>query len=270
MNLVWRNRPDAQWSLTIALDDEVSPELRDQLIERAVAAANGPAAESIRRSRHASTYRIAPQAHGERLDAYVKVLDPPRGFERITRLLGGYSGARLAHITRELAGAGLDAPAVLLYGRHRATGREIIVTHRADGEGPLRTLALLAGSIRQKRAILRGLGRAIARLHRAGFVHGDLTPFNILFIRGEPPRFTFLDNERTRRNVMFALKRQQLRNLVQLGRFDLPGITRADRIRVYRAYEHALTGQKRRRSVRRAATMLNRRLARDRLAAQSR
>jgi hypothetical protein len=257
-------RAGGRWRLTVALGDEVSPELRDQLVERAIEAANGPAGGSIRRSRHAATFNIQPQAQTERLDAFVKVIDAPRGFERIKRLLRGNAGVRVARITRELAGAGLEAPAVLLYGADRASGREIIVTHRAGGDGPLRTLGLLAGSIAHKRAILRALGREVARLHRAGFVHGDLTPFNVLFVCGEPPGFTFLDHERTRRNLMFALKRRQLRNLVQLGRFDLPGITRADRMRFYRAYEFALTGRNRRRSVRRAAAMLNRRLARDR------
>ncbi|HJU27682.1 MAG TPA: lipopolysaccharide kinase InaA family protein [Candidatus Binataceae bacterium] len=270
MNVSRRKRAGRRWVLTVGIDEESPLELRDQLIERAVGAADGSASELIRRSRHASTYKIYAQAGGERLEAFAKVIDPPSGFERITRLFRGDYGARLAHITREFVGAGLEAPAVLLYGRDRATGRELIVTHRAEGQGPLRTLVLVRGSLRHKREILRGLGRAIARLHRAGFVHGDLTPFNILFTRSESPRFTFIDNERTRRNVMFGLKRQQLRNLIQLGRFDLPGLTRADRVRVYRAYEVAMTGHNRRRSVRRAAAMLNRRLARDRLAAQSR
>jgi hypothetical protein len=260
-----RRRPGGQWTLTVALDDQVPEDLRDRLIERAVAAANGPAGEVIRRSRHARTLKIVPQAHGERLEAYVKVLDPPQGLERITRLLGGESGARLAHITRELIGAGFRAPEVLLYGRHRASGREFVVTNRVEGKGPLRTLASLGNSVRHKRAVLRALGQAVARLHRAGFVHGDLTPFNILFTCDETPRFTFIDNERTRRNVMFGLKRRQLRNLVQLGRFDLPGITRADRVRVYRAYEYAMTGRNRRRALRLMAAMLNRRLERDRL-----
>jgi hypothetical protein len=256
-------RAGGRWRLTLALGEEVSPELRDQLVEQAIAAVNGSGGESVRRSRHASTFNIAPRARAERLDAFVKVIDAPRGFERIKRLLRGNAGARVARITRELAGAGLEAPAILLHGADRASRREIIVTHRADGHGPLKTLSLLAGSTAHKRMILRALGREVARLHRGGFVHGDLTPFNILFRCGEPPGFTFLDHERTRRNLMLALKRRQMRNLVQLGRFALPGITRADRMRFYRAYEFALTGQNRRRSVRRAAAMLNRRLARD-------
>lgn len=264
--LAWRRRTGRQWILTDLLDEEMPADLRDRLIEQAVAAAEGPSGELVRRSRRARTLKIAPQAHGERIEVFVRVLEPPIGLERIARMVGGLSGARLAHITRELAGAGLGAPAVLLYGRDRSSGREFIVTDRAEGEGPLRALTSLSGSPKRKREVLRELGRTIARLHRAGFVHGDLTPFNILFHCGESPGFAFIDNERTQRNVMFGLKRRQLRNLVQLGRFDLPGITRADRVRVYRAYEYVMTGRNRRRTIRRMATMLNRRIERDRMA----
>ena len=125
----------------------------------------------------------------------------------------------------------------LLHGHALASASEIMVTPRADGDGPLRTLrALRAGPLNRKRAVLHALGAEIARLHRCGFVHGDLTPFNIFFIPAEPPRFVLIDHERTRRAGLLGRRRQMLRNLVQLGRFDLPGVTATDRMRVLAGY----------------------------------
>ena len=98
-----------------------------------------------------------------------------------------------------------------------ATGREIIVTPQADADGPLIMLkALRAYPVDRKRAVLHALGAEIARLHRCGFVHGDLTPFNILFVRAEPPRFVLIDHERTHKAGPLAPRRRMLRNLVQL------------------------------------------------------
>jgi hypothetical protein len=73
-----------------------------------------------------------------------------------------------------------------------------------------------------KRERARSLGEEIARLHRSGFVHGHLTPYIVIVEGGEPPRFVFIDNERTRRATIGRM-RSRLRNLVQLGRFEPPG-----------------------------------------------
>src|SRR5205823_2160469 len=85
---------------------------------------------------------------------------------------------------------------------------------------------------REKRALLGRLGAEVARLHRAGFVHGDLVPANIRLV-GE--RFVFLDNDRTRRSRLLV-RLAGRRNLVQLGRFVVPGLTLTDRARVLGAY----------------------------------
>ncbi len=119
-----------------------------------------------------------------------------------------------------------------------------------------------------KRAMLRSLGEEIARLHRSGFVHGHLTPYIVIVEGGEPPRFVFIDNERTRRATIGRM-RSRLPNLVQLGRFEPPGLTRADHVRVLRAYEDALVAHHPRRLMRRAASMLARRLERGRVGAKN-
>jgi hypothetical protein len=89
--------------------------------------------------------------------------------------------------------------------------------------------------------VLRALGAEVARLHQAGFVHGDLVPPNV---RRTDAGFVFLDNDRTRRMPLALVAR---RNLVQLGRFVVPGVTVTDRARVLWAYAAGRGWSRRRR-----------------------
>jgi hypothetical protein len=253
------------WRLIMSpAPDGAAAEFREQLIDQALAAANGKLGEPLRRSRHALTFRARVKMNAAReVDLFIKLIEAPRGLDRFKEMFRESRAAHVARATMALKAAGFTAPPVLAHGTHRASGREMLVTVRAEGYGPIVTLASLAGSYVNKRAILRALGAEIARLHRAGFVHGDLTPFNILIVRGEPPRFTFLDHERTRRNFYIGRRRRQLRNLVQLGRFDLPGVSRTDRLRVFRAYQSVLAGNSHRGLMRKVAAMLQRRKRRD-------
>jgi hypothetical protein len=214
------------------------------------------------RSRHAQTWRAsAGGALGVRI--YVKLIEPPHGAARLKRLIKGPRGVHLETITQALNDAGFNAPAILLRGTGR-NGIELIITLAADGDGPLRVLADLSdGPLVRKRAILRGLGRELARLHRCGFVHGDLTPFNLFIFRGEPLRLALIDNDRTRQNPMLLRHRLQLRNLVQLGRFAVRGISRTDKLRILHGYTEMLSPPVRRRLTLRVSTMLNGRLRRD-------
>jgi hypothetical protein len=247
------------WSLEAAIPSPCDG-LRDELIRLAVATANGRSGAPLRRSRRATTYNPALTCPGRSYSLFVKVLDPPASKPWRIRAAGRV--AQVARITARLMAIGFEAPPVWMTGREPATGRELLVTPRAEGRGPLRTLAMVAGSLAHKRAILRALGAEIARLHRAGFVHGDLTPFNIFIVPGEPPRFVFLDHERTRR-IFLAGRRRYLRNLVQLGRFRLPGVSRTDRMRVAQAYCNARRWRGSRKVIARIAAMLGRRIARD-------
>jgi serine/threonine protein kinase len=97
-------------------------------------------------------------------------------------------------------------------------------------------------SLRQKRQALAQLAREIRRLHDRGFVHGDLVPGNI-FVAPKTDGtmgFWFMDNDRTRRYPNCLPQRFWLRNLVQLNRIPLAGISLQDRMRFF----HAYTGQK--------------------------
>jgi Lipopolysaccharide kinase (Kdo/WaaP) family len=218
----------------------------------------------FRRSRHASTFLLCSPSGREDADLFVKHFDPPAGWERLKSYSRRSRSSRTARISAALRAAGFSVPPLLLQGVHSETQRELIVTARAEGDGPILALRALGGSVAAKRAVLRALGGEVGRLHLAGFIHGDLTPFNIRIMFGELPRFTFIDNDRTQRNVLIARARRRLRNLVQLGRFALPGITRTDRMRVFRAYEATLHRRHSRSLERKVAAMLRRRTQRTR------
>ncbi|HEU4340195.1 MAG TPA: lipopolysaccharide kinase InaA family protein [Candidatus Binatia bacterium] len=92
--------------------------------------------------------------------------------------------------------------------------------------------------LKQKRAGLDSLARQIRRLHRLGFVHGDLVASNILVWERADARLEFylMDNDRTRRYPQSFPQRLWKRNLIQLNRLPLAGISLQDRMRFFRAY----------------------------------
>jgi hypothetical protein len=253
------------WRLHLA-DCGLTSELRDAIVARALEAARGELGAPRRRSRHASTWQIRIGAPAE-IEMFIKLIDAPRGLRWIKQMVRGGGTSHVARVTEQLNDSGFLAPPLIVYGREAGSGREIMVTIRAEGDGPLRTLkALNAGAIDRKRAVLRALGAEIARLHRCGFVHGDLTPFNIFFVGAEPPRFVLIDHERTRKMVLIGRRRRALRNLVQLGRFALPGLGATDRMRILAGYAAMLEWRDRRIVKRRVKTMLMRRITRDGIA----
>jgi hypothetical protein len=252
-----------RWRLDLELPDALG-DRREDLVSQVIALAGEGAVVPLRRSRHAVTYKARFRALAEEPgDVFIKVIDRPRGMDRIKSLIRGSAATRLRRITAQLTAAGFGAPPLWVRGYDRSSGREVIVTPRAEGTGPLRTLIAVGGDPVRKRALLRGLGAEIARLHRAAFVHGDLTPFNIFIVNGTRPRFVLLDHERTRRSFLIGRRRRNLRNLVQLGRFSLPGLSRSDRLRVMQAYAAAMGSRDLRGMTRRVAKMLEARLARD-------
>ncbi len=252
------------WRL-VAAEAGLAEEASRALIEKSLAAARGALGAPRRRSRHARTWQLRIGAPAT-LEVFIKLLDPPNAIGRLKRIARGGRAEHVARVTRALAASGFAAPPILLRGAERASGRELIVAPRAEGDGPLRTLAALGANpagLARKRAVMRALGAEIARLHRCGFVHGDLTPFNIFFVPAEPPRFVLIDHERTRRACAIGRRRRMLRNFVQLGRFELPGVTATDRMRVLSGYTAGMTRARRRATMRRATAMVRRRLRRD-------
>jgi tRNA A-37 threonylcarbamoyl transferase component Bud32 len=243
------------WNL--ALDPSTSAS-REALVTVALAASEGRTGTCVRRTLRTETWLTKL---GE-TDLFVKVLRPVRGVAGLKRLVRGRAADHVAAIARQLRRDGFDAPLPVLWGSEARTGREIIVTERARGIVVPRFLREKGRELHRKRAMLSALGVEIARLHAGGYLHGDLTPFNILISLDAPGHFILLDHERTRKTWLARLARRRLRNLVQLGHFTLPGLTHTDRMRVWRGYSRE-RGDTRSRELRRVVRMIQDRIARD-------
>jgi hypothetical protein len=240
------------WSFFIpGYDARFSEELREELLDSAFAAIDGTMETRVRRSKHAETW-FEHFDHGP--DAYFKVLDPVRGMNRARGIFKRKRAAHVAAISEHLRADGVGVPEILLLGAERRGGREIIVTARVDGFNLVRHLK--RATLASRRVVLRALGAEVARLHRAGYIHGDLTPYNIFVTALEPPQFVFIDHERTRRTILSRFERPRMRNLVQLGSLDVAGVTNTDRMRVWTGYSAQFSGRRRRLQLRRVAAML--------------
>ena len=251
------------WSLLLAPAlAEVPTRLGLELIERALKIAAGSGGEPIRRSRHASTYpiRLGTPLDGA-TEVFVKLLDAPRGLKAVRRLVLRSRAERMQATLDALVAAGFAVAPILMLGDEHGSGRTMMVTARVAGDSLPNFLLRTAGAPGRRREVLRALGAEVARLHRAGFIHGDLTPYNIFVASGAPARFSLIDHERTAMPRVIW-ERRRLRNLVQLCRFELAGMSRTDRIRIVDAYEHAMGGTSHR-LIRRVAAMLRARRLRD-------
>jgi hypothetical protein len=244
-------------------DARFTEEMRETLLDAAFAAIDGTLATRIRRSRHAETWAgHLGGADGPKV--YFKVLDPARGRAAIGRILRGARAAHVASISAQLRADGLGVPEILLFGAERRGGRELIVTARIEGAMVPRHLRSRGEALAAKRIVLRALGAEVARLHQRGYLHGDLTPYNIFVTGVEPPQFVFIDHERTRRTPLSRLLRPRLRNLVQLGHLEFPYISNTDRMRVWSGYAASMRPTRSRAARRRLIAMLKARVARDR------
>jgi hypothetical protein len=114
------------------------------------------------------------------------------------------------------------------------------------------SLPLSLDALRKKRDYIKELAMETRRLHQCGFVHGDLVPSNILVQpEGRGVTFFYIDNDRTRHYPVWLPHILWRRNLVQLNRFVLPGISLQDRMRFLRLYLEARSwGRRERRLIR--------------------
>jgi lipopolysaccharide kinase (Kdo/WaaP) family protein len=180
------------------------------------------AAGGGRRSRHAWTTPLPVGA----ARFWLKVYPAP----------DGRRARRAARLGAALRGAGFVAPETVLLGRRGGAG--LLVMRDVGGTPLVDAVAGAAGDAGRRRAtrrLLRALGQAVGRLHAAGFVPGDLVPSNVHVV---PDGFAFLDHDRTRRSRLLV-RIGGRRNLVQLGRFVVPGVGMTDRARVLAGYAGA-------------------------------
>jgi hypothetical protein len=193
---------------------------------------------------HPQTVRLALPGGGQ---GYLKLYGAPVGAGRIKDLFRDSKALRALKQSDRLADLGFHVPPPLAAGEERSTwslGRAFLLTREITAKPLAAELKERFAAVenrarvREKRKWLASLGREIQRLHRNGFVHGDLVASNILVAAGDTePIFYFMDHDRTRRYPAWMRQRMWRRNLVQLNRFALPGLSLRDRLRFMRAYD---------------------------------
>jgi hypothetical protein len=197
-------------------------------------------------AKHPQTLPLRLTLGARERELYLKVFHPGRGAAAWKDALRPSKALRAWRLGLELDRAGFAVPVTVAAGerrRARFLRRAFVLTEKIDGE-PAHTFlrawvhcgesrALLAA----KRAGLRRAAGLIRRFHRAGFVHGDLVASNLLVaFDGSAANFVFMDNDRTRRYPAWLPQPFWKRNLTQLNRMPLPGITLQDRMRFFKAY----------------------------------
>jgi len=197
-------------------------------------------------ARHPRTSRLQDPTRGSGEGLYLKIYYRWDSFGSVKDLLRDSKALRALKQGLALRERGFQTPLVVAAGEERQLGllqRAFLLSVPVAGL-PLnqflsaRLARRLSGeALRRKRRHIDRLAREIRRMHALGFVHGDLVPSNI-FLRGddEEVEFCYMDNDRTRRYPPWLAQRLWKRNLIQLNRFVLAGISLQDRLRFLRAY----------------------------------
>lgn len=140
--------------------------------------------------------------------------------------------------------AGIDAPHNVLWGQLPGGG-EYLFTVAVPGASIRRWLCETLASrdeeqLRLRRQLLYALGTFIGRVHATGFIHGELSPDNVLaaLVQGQF-RFTLLNNEGNTQKIPTPGK-LLLRNLMHINMLPLADLGRTDRMRFLRAWRRQM------------------------------
>lgn len=198
-------------------------------------------------SKHPQTLEIHWPAPETGKQYYLKVFHTVSLGGALKNLFRSSKALRFWRQGLALSAEGFNVPQTIAAGelRHsRLVQRGFVLTAKLEGQSLPVFLAHLANdreadrSLQIKRSGLLRVAQLIRQFHRLGFVHGDLVASN-LFIGGpvgQELAFFFMDNDRTRRSPRWFPQSSWKRNLIQLNRMPLPGITLQDRIRFLHAY----------------------------------
>ncbi len=178
---------------------------------------------------------------------YLKIYSPPKGAARVKDVLRNSKAMRALKQTEALSRLGFHAPPVVAAGEERAGGMlrsAFLLTREIQAQPLIQILRerfvppLDRAAVQRKRRWLARLAGEVRRMHASGFVHGDLVPSNVFvgFDGDEEAFFYFMDHDRTRRYPRGLPHRLWRRNLVQLNRIVLPGVSLQDRMRFARVY----------------------------------
>jgi lipopolysaccharide kinase (Kdo/WaaP) family protein len=215
--------------------------------------------EAQPRSKHPQTLALCLPSESHDGEYYLKVFHPAAGGAAWKDLFRDSKAFRASRLGIELAKAGFAVPLTIATGeeRHgRLLGRAFILSKKLAGQpAPVFLRDMIDrteknAALTAKRAALRQIAVSVRRFHQYGFVHGDLVASNIFVSDAASGGliFYFMDNDRTRRYPVWLPQSLWKRNLIQLNRMPLPGITLQDRMRFLQAYlnRQKLTGSDRR------------------------
>lgn len=201
------------------------------------------------RSKHAKNRKVEVTIDRQKRSFFVKRFFTPRFGHLIKESLRSSKAINAWKAGLMLSANGFHTAPVVLAGERRRWGLLVDSVFVAEAMHALTIGDYLskhfganrpADAFRGKRTLIRALGREVGRMHAVGIVHGDLLPGNILVDSdGEETRFVYIDNDRTRKLLVRVPMKLIVRNLVQLGRFSLSGITLTDRLRFFKAYMEA-------------------------------
>ncbi len=186
-----------------------------------------------------------PQTLALSFDFYLKVFHAGNGWSAFKDLFRTSRAFRAWRQALALSEAGFDVPLTIAAGeqrRCRFLRRGFILTQKLEGQPAHLFLRRLIDRREKnmadfKRAGLRRIAGLVRRFHDQGFVHGDLVASNIFVAdTAKTPVFYFMDNDRTRRYPSWLPQSLWKRNLIQLNRMPLPGITLQDRMRFFQEY----------------------------------
>jgi serine/threonine protein kinase len=202
--------------------------------------------ESRQPSAHPQTQRFRYPDSDRGREFYLKIYYPSDPLGTLKDLFRDSRAVRALKQGEALSQLGLHVPAAVAAGEERSfrwLRRAFLLALSVEGMPlPLflrsqASLPTALGGLKRKRGCLRQLAVEVRRLHQQGFVHGDLVPSNILVrLESGDATFFYIDHDRTRRYPPWFPHRLWRRNLVQLNRFVLPGISLQDRMRFLRSY----------------------------------
>lgn len=199
------------------------------------------------RSKHPQTVVVEAEAGGGRKNFYLKVFHGCPSVGAVKELGRASKAFRFWRQGLSLAAAGFNVPLTIAAGelrRLRLLDRAFVLTSEVEGQ-PLPAFLTEMANVDDRKKVLRlkrvGVARLadlIRRFHNIGFVHGDLVASNLLVSQDTSGALTFffMDNDRTRQYPLWFRQSLWKRNLIQLNRMPLPGISLQDRMRFLRAY----------------------------------
>jgi len=203
--------------------------------------------EAQPRSKHPQTVALRLLSQNREEQYYLKVFRPAARSAAWKDLFRASKAFRAWRQGTELAQAGFAVPLTIAAGeqRHgRLLSRAFILSQKLDGQPvPLLLRDMIdrgekKAVLNAKRSAIKQIAVLVRRFHQYGFVHGDLVATNLFVSNaaGGEHTFYFMDNDRTRRYPIWLPQSLWKRNLIQLNRMPLPGITLQDRMRFFRAY----------------------------------